>query len=211
VIGWVTAPHGREYLTDDAEVIAASLVEPARFAELFDRRYPAILRYLRRRVGRELADDLAADTFTLAFRQRHRYRPEHPDAAAWLYGIAGNLLRQHDRAEQRRLRAYARVTPDPSGPEVGDAVAERVDATAAGRRAALAVADLPPEQREVLLLVAWTDLGCAGIARALDLPAGTVRSRLHRARQRLRRQLGWAAMEELEALQPAPPGRIDPP
>jgi RNA polymerase sigma factor (sigma-70 family) len=192
-------------------VIAASLVEPARFAELFDRHYPAILRYLRRRVGHELADDLAAEAFTLAFRRRHQYRAEHPDAAAWLYGIAGNLLRQHARAEQRRLRAYARMVADPGGPDVGDAVAERVDAAAAGRRAALAVADLPAEQREVLLLFAWTDLGYAGIARALGVAPGTVRSRLHRARQRLRRELGWAAVEELEALQPAPPGRIDPP
>jgi DNA-directed RNA polymerase specialized sigma24 family protein len=88
----------------------------------------------------------------LAFRRRHQYRAEHPDAAGWLYGIAGNLLRQHARAEVRRLRAYARVVPDPVGPDVGDGVAERVDAATAGRRAALAVADLPVEQREVLLL-----------------------------------------------------------
>jgi RNA polymerase sigma factor (sigma-70 family) len=206
----VTAPRDKETRTDDSEVIAASLVEPARFAELFDRHYPAILRYLRRRVGHQLADDLAADTFVLAFAQRHRYRPDHPDAAAWLYGIAGNLLRQHARAERRRLRAYARVVLDPDGPDAGDGVAERVDAAAAGRRAALAVADLPAEQREVLLLVAWTDLDYAGIAHALGVPAGTVRSRLHRARQRLRRQLGLTALEELEDLQPIPPRRIDP-
>src|SRR6266511_4379604 len=129
--------------TDDTELIAASLVEPARFAELFDRHYPAVHRYLRRRVGPELADDLAAETFTLAFRQRHRYQPERPDIAAWLYGIAGNLLRQHARAEQRRLRAYARVVPDPAGPDVGDGVAERVDATATARRAAAVGLDGP--------------------------------------------------------------------
>jgi RNA polymerase sigma-70 factor (ECF subfamily) len=74
----------------------------------------------------------------------------------------------------------------------------------------LAVADLPAEQREVLLLVAWADLDYAGIARALGVPPGTVRSRLHRARQRLRRQLGWAAVEELGNLQPTPPGRSTP-
>jgi RNA polymerase sigma factor (sigma-70 family) len=129
----------------------------------------------------------------LAFRRRRQYRADHPDAAAWLYGIAGNLLYRHARAEQHRLRAYARVAPDRDGPDVG----ERVDATAAGRRAASAVADLPAEQREVLLLLAWTDLDCPGIARALGVPPGTVRSRLRRARQRLRRQLGWAAVEGL--------------
>jgi DNA-directed RNA polymerase specialized sigma24 family protein len=52
----------------------------------------------------------------------------------------------------RRQRAYARVVPDPIGPDIGDGVAERIDAAAAARRAALAVADLPAEQREVLLL-----------------------------------------------------------
>jgi DNA-directed RNA polymerase specialized sigma24 family protein len=91
-------------------------VEPARFAELFDRHYPAILRYLRRRIGPDLADNLAAETFTLAFRRRHQYRAEHPDAAAWLYGIAGNLLRQHARTEVRRLRASAGWCPTRSGP-----------------------------------------------------------------------------------------------
>jgi RNA polymerase sigma-70 factor, ECF subfamily len=110
----------------------------------------------------------------------------------------------------RRLRAYARVVPDPAGPDVGDGVAERLDAAVAARRAALAVADLPAEQREVLLLFAWAELDYAGIARALGVPPGTVRSRLHRARQRLRGQLGWAAAEELMELQPTPPERIDP-
>jgi RNA polymerase sigma factor (sigma-70 family) len=178
-------------------------VEPARFAEVFDRHYPAILRYLRRRIGPDLADDLAAETFTLAFRRRHQYRGEHADAAAWLYGIAGNLLRQHARAEVRRLRAYARVVPDPIGPDIGDGVAERVDAAAAGRRAALAVADLPANQREVLLLFAWAELDYDGIARALGVPEGTVRSRLHRARKRLRRRLGLVATGQ--------PGLLPPP
>jgi DNA-directed RNA polymerase specialized sigma24 family protein len=129
----VTTPDGRGVPTDDTELIAASLAEPTRFAELFDRHFPAIHRYLRRRVGPELADDLAAETFTQAFGQRHRYRPKYPDAAAWLYGTAANLLRQHSRAEQRRLRAYARLTPDINGPDVDERVAERVDASTAAR------------------------------------------------------------------------------
>jgi DNA-directed RNA polymerase specialized sigma24 family protein len=133
VIDWVTVPHPEELPTDDTELIAASLVEPARFAELFDRHYPAVLRYLRRRIGPDLADDFAAETFTLAFRRRRQYRAEHP-GAAWLYGIAGNLVRQHARTEVRRLRAYARVVPDLVGPDAGDGVAERIDTAAARRR-----------------------------------------------------------------------------
>jgi RNA polymerase sigma factor (sigma-70 family) len=196
----VTAPGHKEALTDDNALIAASLAEPARFAELFDRHYAAIHRYLRRRIGPELADDLAAETFLLAFRQRARYRAAYPDATAWLYGIAGNLVRHHARSEQRRLRAYARAAPDDAGPDASDGVAERLDAAAAVRRAAAALAELPAAQREVVLLSAWADLDCAGIAMALGVSPGTVRSRLHRARKRLRRQLGWAALDEVAGI-----------
>lgn len=201
-------PGQGEAATDDTELIAASLVEPARFAELFDRHFPAIHRYLRRRVGAELADDLAAETFTQAFARRRHYRAEQPDAGPWLYGIAGNLLRQHVRAEQRRLRAYERVPPDLDTHDPGDGVAERVDASAAGRRAAAVLADLPADQREVLLLHAWGDLDTAGIAQALNLPEGTVRSHLHRARQRLRRALGWTPELAPRSMHPTPPGGL---
>jgi RNA polymerase sigma-70 factor (ECF subfamily) len=119
-----------------------------------------------------------------------------------LYGIAGNLTRQHARTEQRRLRAYARAAPGHTGPDASDGVIERLDAAAAVRRAAAALAELPAEQREVVLLAAWADLDCAGIARALGVPPATVRSRLHRARQRLRRQLAWAVVDEQADLDP---------
>jgi DNA-directed RNA polymerase specialized sigma24 family protein len=71
------------------------------------------------------------------------------------------------------------------------------------------VADLPANQREVLLLFAWAELDYAGIARALGVPAGTVRSRLHRARKRLRRRLGVADTTQPGLLAPTPPGRSD--
>jgi RNA polymerase sigma factor (sigma-70 family) len=184
-------PGHWEAATHDTELIAASLVEPARFAELFDRHFPAIHRYLRRRVGAELADDLAAETFTQAFARRRHYQAGQSDAVPWLYGIAGNLLRQHARTEERRLRAYARAVGEPDSYDPGDDVVDRVYAIAAARRAAAALADLPADQREVLLLHAWGELDGAGIALALDLPPATVRSHLHRARLRLRRALGW--------------------
>jgi DNA-directed RNA polymerase specialized sigma24 family protein len=97
----------------DADVIAASRIDAARFGEIFDRYFADIDRYLARRVGQAIADDLAAETFVIAFRARARYDPSAADARAWLFGIAANLARRHFRSERRRLRAYARTGIDP--------------------------------------------------------------------------------------------------
>ena len=59
----------------DAQIIATSESDPSRFGEIFDRHFPAIHRYVNRRVGRELADDLASETFSIAFRNRERFDP----------------------------------------------------------------------------------------------------------------------------------------
>ena len=88
-------------------------------------------------------------------------------------------MRRHWRTERRRLDAYARAVAARA------AATRRRDVDGAVLRA---VARLPRRQREVLLLAAWADLGYAEIARALDLPVGTVRSRLARARARARRR-----------------------
>jgi RNA polymerase sigma-70 factor (ECF subfamily) len=175
----------------DGALIGASRSDPYAFAKVFDRHFGGVHRFIARRVGSELADDLAAETFVEAFRSRGRYDPAHADARPWLYGIAVNLLRHHHRRERRRLRAYARIGVEAATDE-GDLgrVEARVDADAAGPRLALALASLGPGDREVLLLFAWADLSYAEIARALGLPVGTVRSRLHRARAQIRELIG---------------------
>src|ERR1700704_4127659 len=89
---------------DDAAVIEASRAEPDRFASLFDRHAPYIHRYLARRVGRQAADDLVAETFLVAFRKRASYDGRCRDARPWLYGIATNLVAQHRREEARQFR-----------------------------------------------------------------------------------------------------------
>jgi RNA polymerase sigma-70 factor (ECF subfamily) len=161
--------------------------EPDPIAVLFDRHYGAMYRYLRRRVGLPLAEDLASQVFAEALRSRARYDPAQPGAGApWLYGIAHNLLRQHLRTEQRQLRAYARTGVDPLVADDTDAVVARVDAAAVGPKLAAALADLRSGDRDVLLLFAWADLGYGEIASALGLPLGTVSSRLSRARRHLR-------------------------
>ena len=59
-----------------------------------------------------MAEDLASETFVVAFARRSSYDQSRDDARPWLYGIAVNLLREHRRAEERRLRAYLRVPVD---------------------------------------------------------------------------------------------------
>ena len=86
----------------DAVVIERSLRRPERFAAVFDRHYAAIHGYVARRLGAGLADDVASETFLVAFDRRHRYDLGQPDATPWLYGIASNLVARHRRAEVRR-------------------------------------------------------------------------------------------------------------
>src|SRR5579862_1178416 len=95
---------------DDAAVIESSQREPERFAVLFDRHAPHIHRYLARRAGREVADDLVAETFLTAFAKRDRYDLSYTDARPWLYGIATNLVGRHRRDEVRQYRIRQAAT-----------------------------------------------------------------------------------------------------
>jgi RNA polymerase sigma factor (sigma-70 family) len=178
----------------DAELITASLTDPERFAGVFDHHYAVIAGFLRRRVERSLADELAADTFLRAFDARARYDVSRPDARPWLFGIATRLLAHHRRSEVRRLRAFARAGR-PVADDIGaDDVDARLDAAAAAPILAAALAALGAGEREVLLLFAWAELTYDEIAIALEIPVGTVKSRMHRARGGIRRRLADAAL-----------------
>ncbi len=158
-----------------------STVQPATFPEIYERHHDAIRDYLRARVRDDaLADDLAAETFTRAYAARERFVDQGHGMRPWLYAIATNLLRDELRAGTRRAALLERLpadapAPEPAGPP--DPVL------------AAALHDLRREELEVLLLSAWADLSYDEIATALDLPVGTVRSRLHRARKHLRKAL----------------------
>jgi RNA polymerase sigma factor (sigma-70 family) len=172
----------------DVDCLARSLNEPRSFELVFDRHFAAVHRYLHRRAGRELADELAAETFAVAFERRATCRA--PDSALpWLYGIATNLLRRRRRVERRQLRAYGRSGVDRWAAYEDDAAA-RVDGSSLGARLARALAAMRPRERDALLLYALADLSYEEIAFALEVPVGTVRTWLHRARQVARRELG---------------------
>jgi RNA polymerase sigma factor (sigma-70 family) len=179
---------------DDAAIMERSARDPEMFAVLYDRHAAALHRYVARRLGEGAADDIVAETFLAAFRKRSRFDSAARDARPWLYGIASNLIGKHTRSELRMLRAYARTGNDPvltpSAVLPDDGVLTRVDSSAAARELARALATLSAGDREVLLLIAWADLSYAEAATALAIPVGTVRSRLNRARSKLRTALG---------------------
>jgi RNA polymerase sigma factor (sigma-70 family) len=186
------SPAIRDWMdgSPDVDLIDQSRTDPAAFTEVFDRHFAVIHAYLERRAGRDRADDLAAETFRVAFQQRARYRPLRESALPWLYGIASNLLLRDRRAEARRLQALARLDGEARDSEAAaDRAGERADAEALRRPLFAALAGLEPRDRDVLVLVAWEELSYVEVAEALGIPIGTVRSRLNRARRQIQRAL----------------------
>jgi DNA-directed RNA polymerase specialized sigma24 family protein len=118
--------------SSDAAAIAASLDSPAAFAVVFERHHAVVHRYLARRIGRDLADELAAETFAVAFTKRGRYDLSFEDARPWLFGIATKLAHRHWRREERELRAYARTGVDAAAPSPAERVTARADSAVAG-------------------------------------------------------------------------------
>lgn len=176
-----------ENLTD-GEAIVGSLAEPRAFGVVFERHFDRVHGYLRRRFDDQLADELTAQTFLVAFDQRARFDQQRWDARPWLFGIATNLARRHRRSELRELRAIAAMTPD-SGAGI-EGVEARIDAERLRGLLAQGLADLPAEESDVLRLLVWAELDQPEIAAALAIPLGTVKSRLSRARGRLQVALG---------------------
>ncbi len=171
----------------DSEVISASLADPDAFGMIFERHFAPIHGYLRRRFDDELADELTAQTFFVAFDRRAGFDRDRSDSRPWLFGIATNLAHRHRRRELVELRAIAAMAP-----ELGsgiDGVEARVDAERLRAPLAHALAELPGEEADVLRLLVWAELSQAEVASALGIPLGTVKSRLSRARRRLQAAL----------------------
>lgn len=182
-------PFGNE--VTDEDIVRQSFDDPGAFGAIFDRHFPTIYGYLARRVGSVVADDLASQTFLVAFDRRRSFRAHEGGARPWLYRIATNILSNHRRSEQRLLDGIARIGQEPemgrtSGTEFAeDQAMVKIEL----QQTAALLAALDPSQRDVLLLHVWAGLSYGEIAVALDIPLGTVRSRLFRARQAIRARL----------------------
>lgn len=171
----------------DAEIIRRSVEEPRAFEAIFERHAGVILAYARRRVGHAAGEEVASQTFLIAFERRARFDPSFASARPWLLGIATNLLRHHVRDERLHLAALGKLGPDTAEDPVGDP--DRLDAERLAPALGAALIELSEGDRETFLLVALGELTYHEAALALEIPVGTVRSRVHRARMRLREQL----------------------
>ncbi|MCO5996023.1 RNA polymerase sigma factor [Actinoallomurus rhizosphaericola] len=172
----------------DPALVAASLEDPESFGELFRRHAPRLHAYVKRRLGPTLADDVVSETFAVAFRRRERF-DGRSEVGAWLWGIASKLIARHHRQETRMYRAFARTGVDPAEDGAADSADDRMAAAALGPHLAKALATLSAQDRNALLLLAWGELSYAEIAATLDLPLGTVKAKIHRARKKLRKAL----------------------
>src|SRR5438552_3200893 len=157
-----------ESLLSDARILGDSVSEPAMFSCLYKRHLGAVARYVARRAGSELSEDLTAEVFVRAFRKRAVFRDDHGSALPWLLGIANHLIADHRRAERRRLEMLQRLATTrlvSSETCVGALAPELV-----GK-----LLRLPAADRDTLLLVVWGELTYAEAATALSVPVGTVR------------------------------------
>jgi RNA polymerase sigma-70 factor (ECF subfamily) len=174
----------------DAELILASRRDPAKFRVLYDRLADDLLAYFYRRVlDPEVAADLLAETFAVAFERRGRFRDCGKPGAAWVYGIAAKELSHWYRRKAVELRAVQRLGM--TVPELDDDSIARIEALVDGdaRRAAVAAAlgGLPDGERTAVELRVVEELGYGEIARRLRCSEGAARTRVHRGLARLGR------------------------
>jgi RNA polymerase sigma-70 factor (ECF subfamily) len=162
--------------------------DPDAFGELFDECAQGIYGLAFRLTGsRADAEEVVSLTFLEAWRHRDRLDPGPGPIMPWLFGIAVNVTRNMTRTARRHEAAMSRLPPQDSVPDFADEMAERLDATAELRRMRDALAALRRSEREVIALCVWSELDYAEAAAALGVPVGTVKSRLSRARQKLKR------------------------
>jgi len=186
-------------MTDQEVVLAARRGEELAYRDLLRRYERPIFSLIYRMVrDRELAEDLAQETFVKALNALDSYRPEFK-FSSWIFKIANNAA--IDQLRRRQLDTLSLDgAPNAETPDAIQATAlqvgadqesplEEVEAREIGTAVEVAIAKLRPEYRSCIMLRHVEGLAYEEIAQALDLPLGTVKTYIHRARHELRRHL----------------------
>lgn len=169
----------------DAAVIAESLENPEAFAFVFRRHHKRIFRFVTRRIGPDAAADVTSEVFVKAFKSRTRYDPAHGEVLPWIYGIAVNTIGDTLRKARQDQQIHLHI-PLETPLSFEDQTIDDLDATSLGRQLNEALGRLNDADRETLLLFALEQLSYAEIGTALGIAAGTVASRINRARRVIR-------------------------
>jgi RNA polymerase sigma factor (sigma-70 family) len=172
------------------------------FGLLFERHARTIYNYCFRRIGDwDAAEDLVSIVFLEAWRRRGKRLPPGKELP-WLLGIATNVVRNRHRSERRYVAALRRVPEPRAEPELTSESDERLDDERLMHQTLDLLSRLPRRELDVFVLCAWFELSYEDTAVALEIPIGTVRSRLARARARLR-ELDAASGHEQDGTQRA--------
>ncbi|GHG38367.1 siderophore-interacting protein [Streptomyces albogriseolus] len=173
------------------------------FAEIFDEHARVVYAHAIRTTGDwALAEDIMSLTFLEAWRLSEKLREEVRSVRAWLLGIATNVMRNIARAARRHRDAMSRLPPPEALPDFSEEIVGQMADAERLAAAARALKHLKRTEREVFTLVVWSDLGYAAAAEALGIPVGTVRSRLSRAREKLRRLVEEELAPDLHGVEP---------
>ena len=161
------------------------VVDPVAFTALVDRVGPHVHAYLARRAPAE-AEDLLGRVWVEAYAARHTFDPARGSARSWLFGVARHVLLRYwrDRRPDPVVLTQSATAWDP-----WDEVDARLDSAALAGPLRAALGDLAEADREMLLLIAWEQLTPTEAAAVVGIPPGTARTRLHRARSRMRTAL----------------------
>jgi RNA polymerase sigma-70 factor (ECF subfamily) len=176
----------------EASTWAAALAGNSRaFAELFDLHYDRVFRHVVGIADQAAdADEVTASAFFELWRRRDRVRVVNGSVLPWLLVTALNLARNHGRGTRRYQALLHRLPRDRDRWDPIASIDDRYEAADRSTAVSLAVARLKPVDAQLIALTVQAELPIADAAAALGIPAGTARVRLHRARARLRAELG---------------------
>ena len=179
--------HSKEMEPSDGDLWARSRAGDAdAFGLLFERYASLIYNYCFRRIGsRATAQDMLSLVFLEAWRRRNKGLPQDK-VLPWLYGIATNVVRHQRRSERRFAAALGRLPRPEAEPDFAGATVEHLDYEWQAQQALGVLRTLPKGEQDVFVLCVGMELSYEDAAAALGVPVGTVRSRLSRARARLR-------------------------